>query len=134
MAQARVEEHESVEVRIIRRKRLRLMQCMEILHISSDFHQPAQPRLHHRAERIRRRASGQRELIIPIRHTLGPDEEEMESCVSEEVGELDPEFAGEGGFGAGAEDEEADGGWVGPEAGDGYAGACKGGVEGIPQC
>lgn len=33
----------------------------------------------------------------------------MDGCTGEEVGELVPDGAGEGGFGAGTEDEETDG-------------------------
>lgn len=57
----------------------------------------------------------------------------MELHAGEEVGELLPYFAGEGGFGAGAEDEEPDGWRVGAQAGDGGVGAGAGGVEGVAE-
>lgn len=49
------------------------------------------------------------------------------------MGELDPDFAGEGGFGAGAENEEPDRGWVRTEAFDVGSGACAGWVEGVSE-
>lgn len=49
------------------------------------------------------------------------------------MGELDPDFAGQGGFGAGAEDEESDGRRVGTEAFDVGSGACAGWVEGVSE-
>lgn len=42
----------------------------------------------------------------------------MEGRAGEEVGELEPDLAGERGFCAGAEDEEADWGCLGSEAFD----------------
>lgn len=57
----------------------------------------------------------------------------MEGGAGEEVGELQPDFAGEGGFGACAEEEEPNWGRVRPEAFDVYAGACAGWVEGVAE-
>lgn len=44
-----------------------------------------------------------------------------------------PYFSGEGGFGAGAEDEEADWGWIGAKAFDGVVGAGAGWVQGVAE-
>lgn len=57
----------------------------------------------------------------------------MEGCAGKEVRELHPYFAREGGFGAGAEDEDSDGGWVGPEAFDVEAGAGAGGMDRVAE-
>jgi hypothetical protein len=51
----------------------------------------------------------------------------------EEVGELHPRFAGEGGFRAGAEDEEADGRWRETRVLPGVAAASSGRVEGVSE-
>ena len=57
----------------------------------------------------------------------------MEGYAREEVGELQPDFSWERGFGARAEDEEAGGWGGGAEAFDVYSGAGTGGVEGVAE-
>lgn len=89
---------------------------------------------HHRSEWVAGGSFGEGEFGIPVGHAFGTDEYEVELYAREEVGELLPYFAWEGGFCASAEDEEPDGWGVGAQAGDGGVGAGAGGMQGVAEC
>jgi len=57
----------------------------------------------------------------------------VEGCAGEEVRELHPDLAGEGGLGTCTEDEDTYGGWGGPEAFDVEAGAGARGMDGVAE-
>ena len=66
--------------------------------------------------------------------SFGADEDDVEGDVGEHVRELAPDVAGEGGFCAGADDEDAHWWWEGFGVFDLAAGAGWGWVEGVSGC
>lgn len=85
------------------------------------------------SEGIRGDSFREGEFGVTVRHRLGADENEVEHGLGEHVHELVPDFAGEGGFGTGAEDEETDWGGIEAKAFDGLAGSCTWWVEGVSE-
>lgn len=110
-----MEEDEAVEVRVVRREVAGAVHRVEVLDVRADLERGAEAVLDEPAEGVRGRARRQRELVRPVGHGLGADEVEVEGGAREQVGELGPDVAREGGFGARAEDEEPDRGGVGAD-------------------
>ena len=113
MAQSRVEEDKTVKVRVIRRKVTGSVNRVEIIDDGTDLHAVAEPVFDYSAPGVRGCASRERKLGVAIGHCFGADEEDVQCSAGEEVGELVPDLAWKGGFGAGAEDEDP--GWWGGE-------------------
>lgn len=107
MTQAGVEEHEAVKVRVVRVEVLCVMHGMEVIDVGCDFHLRPQSIFDNCAKGVGGCAFGQGELIITVGHALGSDEDEIDQGVGEHVRELKPNFAGQRGFGAGSENEDA---------------------------
>lgn len=126
-----MEEDKGVKVGVIRGKVLGSVEGVEVFDVGGDLHGTAETVLYDGAKGVGRGACGQRELGVAVGHALRADEVEVKGGAGEEMGELEPDFAGEGGFGAGAEDEEAHGRRVGTKAFD--VDACAGArrVEGV---
>lgn len=100
MPQSRMEEHKSVKVRVVRGEVLRGVQGVEVLYIRADLHRPAESVFDDCAKGVGGRAGGEGELGVAIRHCFGADEDHVEGGAGEEVGELEPDFSRETGFGA----------------------------------
>lgn len=108
VTQARVEEHEAVQVRIEGLEVLGVVHGVEVVDIGGDLHLAAEAVLGDTAERVGRGALWERELGISVRHALRSDEDEMDQGAREHVRELEPDCTGQGGLGTGAEHENAD--------------------------
>lgn len=108
VAQAWVEEHEAVQIRIKGLEILRLVHGVEVVDVASDLHLAAQAVLHETAERILGGSLGQRELCVSVGHAFGADEDDVQEGAGEHVRELQPDFAGQRGLSAGAENEDPD--------------------------
>lgn len=107
VAQARVEEHEAVEVRVVRVEVAGLVDGVVVINDSADLHVLPRP-LNDGSEGVARRPLRERELIVAVCHGLRADEDEVEAGAREQVGELDPGVAREGRLCTRAEDKEAD--------------------------
>lgn len=104
MAKAWVEEHEAVEVRIVRVKVLCPVNCVVVVHNGADLH--AVPRvLNHCTKRIARGPGRKWKFIIPVRHSLRPNEDEVKARARKEMSKLCPGISWEGGLGARTENE-----------------------------
>ena len=108
MAEPGVEQHKGVEVGVVGCECSRLVQRVVVLHKRADLQLVADAVLDDGAEGVGGRAGRQGKLGVAVCHRFGADEDQVEGDAREEVRELDPDFARQGGFGAGAEDEEAD--------------------------
>lgn len=89
--------------------------------------------LDNRAEGVAGGALGERVLVLTVGHGFGTDEDQVEGDAREHIGELVPDVAGERGFGAGAEDEETDGGRRGADVFDFGTTAGEGRMQGISE-
>lgn len=107
MAQARVKEHEAIKVRVEGLEDLSLVERVVIFHKGADLQLGPQPPFDHGPERVVGGALRQRELRVPARHALRPDEYDVEFHAREEVAELLPDFAWERRFRPRAKDEDA---------------------------
>lgn len=87
-----MEEHEAVEVRVIRVEILRIVHCVEVVDIGCNFHLWAESIFDYAAKWIGRCTFWQRKFGVAVRHTLGPNEDEIDECVGEYVSELEPDF------------------------------------------
>lgn len=105
MAQARVEEHEAIEVRVEGLEEVGLVKGVVVFHKGADLYLEADPPFDHGSERVPRRALGQWKLRVPVRHAFGPNENEVEFYAREDVGELEPDFTRQRRFRPRAEDE-----------------------------
>lgn len=101
-----MKEHEAIEVRVEGLEDLGFVESMIVFHKGAYLHLVADPPFNHGPERVLRRALWQREFRVAIRHTFGPDEDNVEFHTREDVGELDPDCAGERRFRPCAEDED----------------------------
>lgn len=106
MAEARVEEHEAIEVGVIGLEEARRVEGVVVFDKGADLHLVADPALDHGAEWVPRRALRQRQLRVPVHHAFGPDEDEVELHAREDVGQLEPDFARERRFRPRAKDED----------------------------
>jgi len=108
MAQARVEENETVEVRIEGLEMAGFVQRVVVFDVGADFQLVADAGFDDGSEGVYGCPLWQGELGIPVRHAFGTDEDEVELYAREDVSQLHPYFPREGGLGTGSEDEEAD--------------------------
>lgn len=108
MPQSRVKKHKAVKIRIVRLEVLRAVHIVVVVRVRRDLDQTSQLIFHHAAMRVAPRAVWQGEFGFPTHHGFRADEDDVDGCTGEEVGELIPDGAREGGFGAGTEDEEPD--------------------------
>lgn len=127
-----MEHDHGVKVRVKRSKVTALVKGIEVLDKGGDLHLVVDA-LDHRAVGVLRGAFGERVFGFASEHGFGADEDQVEGCAREEVDELVPDVAGEGGLRARAEDEEADGGRGGADVGDVLTGAGSEGVEGVAE-
>ena len=118
MAKAGVEEHKAVEVGVVRVEEASLVEGMVVVDVGADFHLVAESAFDDGAERVAGRALREGELRVAVGHAFGTNEDKVEGGAGEHVGELDPDFAGEGRFGSCTEDEDTDRRWIGPESFD----------------
>lgn len=128
-----MEQHEGVEVGVVRCKVAGLVYGVVVVDDRRDLHSRPDAVLDHGAEGVGWRARREGELVVPVGHGLRADEDEVDAGVREEVGQLEPGRARERGLGAGAEDEESDRGRLEPEALDVHAAAGPGRVEGVAE-
>jgi hypothetical protein len=133
VSQSGMEQHKAIQVRIKRPKVLRLVHSMEVIHISSDLHLSTETVLDNSAERILGCALWKRVLAVPIRHTLRPDEDQVQESARVHVLELEPDVAGKRGLSAGAEDEDSHWGRFQAETFDVCAFTCFRGVQGVAE-
>lgn len=75
MAEARVEEDEGVEVRVVRGEGLRGVQRVEVLDVGGNFHLAAETVFDDGAPGVGRGAGWEGEFGVPIRHAFRPDED-----------------------------------------------------------
>lgn len=106
MAQARVKEHEAIEVRVERLEESSLVESVVVFHKGTHLDLKADPPFDHGSERVLRRARRQRELRVPVHHTFGPDKDHVEFYAVEDVAELKPDFARKRRFSPRAENED----------------------------
>lgn len=95
VAQARVEEHEDVEVGVVGRKVARFVHGVEVVHKGGDLHAAADAWLDEAAERVDGCAFGEREFGFAVGHRLRSDEDDVEGRAGEAVCQLYPNFARE---------------------------------------
>ena len=133
VTQTGMEEHEAIQVRIKGAEILRLVHSVEVVHVSSDLHLTTESVLNDAAEGVLGRALGKRILPVSVRHTLRPDEDQMQQGARVHVLQLQPDVAGEGGLCAGAEDEDSYRGRFQAEALDVDAFTGFGWVEGVAE-
>lgn len=100
-----MKQHEDVKVRVVRRKVSRLVHRVEVLDECANLHATADARLDDTAERVGRRTLRKRELRFAVRHAFRSDEDDVEGCAGEAVGQLCPDFTRQGGLRTCAEDE-----------------------------
>lgn len=108
VAQARVEEDEAVEVGVVRLKVPAPVDRVVVVDDGADLHARRHAVLDNHAERVRRRARRQRELVVPVRHALRADEDEVNPALGEEVRQLHPDVARQRRFRTRAQAEHAD--------------------------
>jgi hypothetical protein len=107
VTQTRMEEHKAIKVRIEGTKVLCLVHGMEVVDVSGDLHLATESVLDDSAEGVLGSALGQRELAVPVCHALGSNEDEMQESTRVHVLQLQPHVTGQGGFGAGTQDEDS---------------------------
>lgn len=100
-----MEYDEAVKVWIVRLEMSSLMEIVVVFDISADLHGVGYTIFDDGAEGVQRCLFRQRQLLLAVCHAFGTDEVEGELHSVEEIGELHPCFAGQGGLGAGSEDE-----------------------------
>lgn len=133
VTQTRVEEHETIQVRIEGAEILRLVHSVEVVHVSSNLHLATESVLDDTAEGVFGRALGKRILPVSIRHALRSDEDQVQQGARVHVLQLQPDVAGEGGLCAGAKDEDSHWRRLQAETLDVNAFASFRGVEGVAQ-
>lgn len=77
MAEARVEEHKAIQIRVEWLEVLRIVHRMEVIDICGDLKLSAQSVLDDPAERVFRRTLRERKFGISIGHTLRSDEDKV---------------------------------------------------------
>lgn len=105
-----MEDDKAVKVWVVRLEVSGLVEGVVVIDIGADLHGVGDAVFDDGAEGIEWGLFWHRQFLLAVRHALGANEVEGELYAVEEVGELHPCFAWEGGFSAGTEDEEADGG------------------------
>lgn len=105
MAQTRVEEYHAVQVRVEWLEIVRLVHCVEVVHVRGDLHLPTQSVFHDAAEGIARRSFGEWEFLVAVGHALRTDEDEVEERPREDMAQLQPHIARQRRFGSCTQDE-----------------------------
>lgn len=108
VTQTGVEEHEDIQVRIKGLEVLGFVHGVEVINVGGNLHLTAQAVLDDTAEWVLGGALGQRELRVPVGHTFGADEDNVQKSLGEHVGELQPDITGQGGLCPCAQNEDSD--------------------------
>lgn len=108
VTEARVEHDEAVKVRVVRGKETGAVNVLVVVHDCADLH-VAVGSLDYGAVRVAGDSWRERELVIPVGHSLGTNKDEVDAGQREKMGELGPGIAWERGLGARTKNEEAHG-------------------------
>ena len=108
VAQTRVEENHTVQVRIEWLEVVGLVHRVEIVHVGCDLHLSAQSVFHDSSKGVLGRSLWEREFFVPVGHAFRPDEYQMEHGSGEHVTELKPDITGQGGLSTRSKDEKSD--------------------------
>lgn len=134
MAQARVEEDEAVEVRIVRSEITRLVDSMVIIHNGADLHGRPYAVLHNRTVRVLGSTRREGKFVIAVHHALGSDENQMESRQGEEMGQLHPGISRQRRLSASTKDKDTHRGRLRPETLDRLVASSLRRMQGIAKC
>lgn len=128
-----MEQDKGVKVGVVGREGSGGVQGVVVFDKGGDFELMADPVFDDSTKWVFGRSFGQGEFAVAVGHGFGADEDEVEFGAGEHVRELDPDITWQGGFGAGAEDEET--GWRGTraETGNVETRAIAGWVEGVAE-
>lgn len=128
MPQPRMEQYETIKIRIERLKILRFVHGVVVLCEGRDFCEVGDSIFDHSTKGVAWSAFGDGLGGAGSGHGFGADKDEVNAAAVEEEFELNPAGAGKRGFGPGAEDEDADGRGARADILDGAVGAVTGGV------